>query len=70
MLASAMDEKALQRRLTELFVRLGYEAEARSLAPGNGTNVSLAKDGVRLDVRAQPCERFTRRRRRRSLPPL
>ena len=64
MLASAMDEKALQRRLTELFLRLGYEAEARSLAKGNGTNVSLAKDGVRLEVTAEPGERPTRRRRR------
>ena len=65
MLASAMDEKALQRRLTELFMRLGYEAEARSLQPGNGTNVSLAKDGVRFDVSAELGDRFTRRRRRR-----
>jgi hypothetical protein len=64
MLASAMDEQELQRRLTELFLRLGYEAEARSLAKGNGTNVSLAKDGVRIDVRAEPGERPTRRRRR------
>ena len=67
MLASAMDEKALQQRLTELFLRLGYEAEARSLAKDNGTNVSLAKDGVRLEVRAErtePSDRPTRRRRR------
>ena len=65
MLASAMDEKALQRRLTELFLRLGYEAEARSLGKGNGTNVSLAKDGVRLEVRAEPGERPRRPRRPR-----
>ena len=60
-----MNEKELQRRLTELFLRLGYEAEARSLAKGNGTNVSLAKDGVRLDVRAEPGTRPPTRRRRR-----
>jgi hypothetical protein len=65
MLASAMDEKALQRRLTELFLRLGYEAEARSLKQGNATNVSLAKDGVRFDVRAEPGEPSSRRRPRR-----
>jgi hypothetical protein len=60
-----VDEKALQRRLTELFLRLGYEAEARSLQDGNGTNVSLAKDGVNLEVRAEPGERPNRPRRRR-----
>ncbi len=65
MLASAMDEKALQRRLTELFIRLGYETEARSLA--NGTNVRLtAEDGTKLEVSAsKPDERSSRRRRRR-----
>ena len=65
MLASAMDEKALQQRLTELFLRLGYEAEARSLESRNGANVSLAKDGVRLDVHAEPSERPSRPRRQR-----
>ena len=62
-----MDEKDLQRRLTELFLRLGYEAEARSLAGGDGTSYSLvSREGVRIEVQASPpADRASRRRPRR-----
>lgn len=51
-----MDEKALQKQLSDLFRRLGYDVEADELS-ARDADLTLQKDGVRITVEAEALAR-------------
>jgi hypothetical protein len=51
-----MDEKSLERHLADLFRRLGYDVEARELSE-HDADLTLEKDGLRIDVQAETAPR-------------